>query len=76
MAAGLLEEVELEQLLSLVEYKLNKLHFSPPRFAWPSAYSMLRDHPLFQDIDDSRFEKLVRTLLHCARVDTVHIRGP
>jgi hypothetical protein len=57
--AGLLEENEQEEMQTLVEIRLSKLHFSAPHFALPSLESMLAGHPLFEQLGDEDLKKKV-----------------
>ena len=47
-------------MVELVEYKLSNLHFFPPRFQWPSAATLLAEHPMFQDLPKEAFKEEVR----------------
>lgn len=58
--AGLVDEIEIEQLRELVERKQKTLYFRPPVVAIPSALLMLRAHPMFADIPEADFAKQVR----------------
>ena len=55
----MLDETEMEQLADLVEYRLSRLHFAPPRFPWRSPAQLLAAHPLFQELDDGEFRQEV-----------------
>jgi hypothetical protein len=58
--AGLLEDTEQEEMQTLVEIRLSKLHFGAPHFAMPSLENMLGEHPLFEHLSDEE----LRTEVH------------
>eukprot|EP00884_Botryococcus_braunii_P023323 jgi/Botrbrau1/9675/Bobra.0201s0009.1 len=58
-ATGLIEDSELEQMQHLVEKKLKRLHFHPPRSTGLHPADLLARHPIFADIPSSEFSKQV-----------------
>ena len=54
--------------MELVEYKLSNLHFFPPRFQWPSAATLLSEHPMFQDLPKESFKEEVTPGSVCSAV--------
>ena len=65
LLAGLVDEVEIEQLLGLVEKKLKRLHFSPPRLPHVSPAAALAAHPLFADVPPDQFHSQVHAYAAC-----------
>ena len=58
--AGLLSDAESDNLQALVETKLKKLHYSPPRLPPASPAEQLAEHPLFADMPEDAFRRQVR----------------
>lgn len=56
---GLVDEVEMEQLQTLVDRKLKRLHFSPPRLPHQLPAAALAAHPLFADVPAASFDAQV-----------------
>lgn len=53
LLAGLIDENEVEGLLSLVEAKLRKLHFNQSQSSLKSVHEMLMSHYLYNDCNPS-----------------------
>ena len=69
MTTGLVEDKEVEDMQQLVEHKLKKLHFNPPRGHDLHLDLLLASHPLLSAIPLSAFRTEVDSCLlqsiHC-----------
>ena len=63
MTAGLVEDKEVEDMQQLVEHKLKKLHFNPPRGHDLHLDLLLASHPLLSAIPLSAFRTEVDSCL-------------
>ncbi|GMH39853.1 hypothetical protein BSKO_07757 [Bryopsis sp. KO-2023] len=64
--AGLIEQKEWRQLVTLLKKALKQLIYTPPRLELPDSKSLLRAHSLFSDIDDETFNLSIWPLAtHC-----------
>ena len=59
MAAGLVDDKEVENMSDLVEQKLKKLHYFPPNFRVQPPHSILAAHQLLASIPKKAFRKEV-----------------
>ena len=57
--SGLVEKKEAQALTSLVEQKLKKLVYHPPKAELPKSKDLLQHHPLFQNLDPEAFDREV-----------------
>lgn len=58
-SAGLIDDIEIEQLRDLLERKQKHLSFRPPIIRLPSAAEMLQKHPMFAGITPREFNTKV-----------------
>jgi hypothetical protein len=58
--AGLIEDNEVGSMKGLVEQKLKKLHYFPPRFRVQPPHTLLAAHPLFADLSPAAFRREAR----------------
>lgn len=57
--AGLIEQREWRQLMTLLGEALKKLIYTPPRLQLPDSKTLLRNQYLFSDVDDETFDTYI-----------------